>query len=183
MSNDCDLQHILIEKLQKASHRQKIATLVASDYIQLMSFPPSQETVSIAEVITEAISFIKDPRYVNFQNELSYGNLVLGPKQNDLKIIANRYFLYNFYTTILQWLKGHKTSIEIEVINPIAIEIKISIPFDGFLSNIQGFALIAQYIPFVTGFFNGRAWLTQNTINIIYPLIVDEPYLNHLMFS
>jgi hypothetical protein len=54
--------------LQTASHRQRISTLIASDFIQLLSLPPEIGQTSLSKVISKIWSSVSDLSRIRYHN-------------------------------------------------------------------------------------------------------------------
>lgn len=166
------LAAMLLQKLLRASHRQKVSTLIASDFLQLITTPPLIHATSLVKILTTGLSHSPFTSQVKF-NISSF--IKAGSIGHINPIIwGNFYFLSNFFTTLLSWLETEIITLEISTINPVSTQVTISIPDELFLSNIQGFSLIPHYLQYVVAYFNGCSWVTQNSINILFPLALSE---------
>jgi hypothetical protein len=165
---DEEVAPLILSKILQASHRQKISTLIASDLIQLLTTPPETHPISLARILKESLSRFPPPIQINF----SLGSLIkIGAVEHIHPfILGNQEFLEHFFGTIFSWLEMEEATVEMEIINPVTVKVSIRIPNDQFLTNIQGFYLISHYIEYVIGYFNGRSWLDQTSINIMFPL-------------
>ncbi len=170
-----DSKHLVamvLQKLLRASHRHKVSTLIASDFLQLITTPPLIHAISLAKILTTGLSHSPFTSQVKFHISSSIKAGSIG-HINPI-IWGNFYFLSNFFTTLLSWLETETITLEISTINPVSTQVTISIPNEFFLSNIQGFSLIPHYLHYVVAYFNGCSWVTQNSINILFPLALSE---------
>lgn len=172
LASSRDQAPILLQKLLRASHRQRISTLIASDFLQLQTTTPIIRAMSLIKILSSSLSHSPYTSKVRFIissstniDDLGYINPI---------IWGNFFFLSNFFTTLFSWLKTRKIILELTVINPVSVQIILSIPEDQFLSDIQGFPLLPHYLSFIVAYFNGCTWLTQNSINILFPLALPE---------
>jgi len=168
LASSRDQAPILLQKLLRAAHRQRISTLIASDFLQLQTTSPIIQAISLIKVLSSSFShspYTSKARFVISSpikvDTLSYINPI---------IWGNFFFLSNFFTTLFSWLKTEPIIMEMTPINPVSVQVTMSIPEDHFLSEIQGFSLLPHYLYFIAAYFNGCAWLTQNSINILFPL-------------
>ncbi|MFX1514942.1 MAG: hypothetical protein ACFFC6_01445 [Promethearchaeota archaeon] len=172
LAGSTDQASILLQKLLQASHRQRISTLIASDFLQLQTTSPIIRTISLLKILTSSLAHSPYTSQVRFIISSSINVDTLG-YINPI-IWGNFFFLSNFFTTLYSWLKTKPIIMEMTSINPVSVQIIISIPEDQFLSDIQGFSLLPHYLYFIAAYFNGCAWLTQNAINILFPLALPE---------
>ena len=162
---------ILLRKLLRASHRQKISTLIASDFLQLLTSAPTIYSISLTEILTRGLSHSPATSQVKFHLASSImSDLICNI--NPI-ILGNFHFLTNFFTTLLSWLETELVTLEMEIINPVSVQVSMNIPHDHFLSNIQGFPLIPHYLNYITAYFNSCSWITQSSINILFPLVLS----------
>ncbi|MFW9906085.1 MAG: hypothetical protein ACFFFH_17310 [Candidatus Thorarchaeota archaeon] len=163
-----DQAPLLLQKLLRASHRQRVSTLIASDFLQLQTNSPIIRTFPFVKILTSSLSHSPFTSKVRF---VISSPLNTEPIANLNPIIwGNFYFLSNFFTTLYSWLKTKPITMEMTTINPVSVKVTISIPEDQFLSDIQGYSLIPYYLHFIVAYFNGCSWVTQNAINILFPL-------------
>jgi hypothetical protein len=160
----------LVHKIIKASHHQRISTLVASDFIQLISSPPQISRVSLLNILMH--SFTQLPNSTQLVFLITVRSDILNHIHPT--IWGNTHYLASFFSTILYWIP-YQLTIELEIVNPISIQLNINCPSDQYLSAIKGFMLISHYLKYVTAYFNCRAWISQQVINIIFPLF-DSSY-------
>ncbi|MFX1508253.1 MAG: hypothetical protein ACFFDC_19395 [Promethearchaeota archaeon] len=167
-----DQAPILLQKLLKASHRQRVSTLIASDFLQLQTTSPIIRALPLVKILTSSLShspFTSKVRYIISSSVKTTSIGYLNPI-----IWGNYYFLSNFFTTLFSWLKTKPITMEMTTINPVSVQISMRIPEDQFLSDIQGYSLIPHYLHFIVAYFNGCSWVTQNAINILFPLTLDS---------
>ncbi|MFX0123900.1 MAG: hypothetical protein ACFFAE_09700 [Candidatus Hodarchaeota archaeon] len=172
------LAPVLLRKLLRASHRQKIATLIASDFLQLNTVSPSIHPISLVKILTSGLShspFTNQAKFF-FSSSLEPGSI---DHVNPI-IWGNFYFLSNFFTTLFSWLETEHITLEMRTINPVSVKVTVSIPDDHFLSNIQGFSLIPHYLQYIVAYFNGCSWVTQNSIDILFPQVLVELSLDKI---
>ncbi len=165
------LAPMLLRKLLRASHRQKISTLIASDFLQLLTSTPSIYSISLTEILTSGLSHSPVTDQVKFYLTSSIKSDLMG-HINPI-ILGNFHFLANFFTTLLSWLETESVTLEMEIINPVSVQVSMNIPYDHFLSNIQGFPLIPHYLNYIAAYFNSCSWITQSSINILFPLVLS----------
>lgn len=166
------LASMLLQKLLRASHRQKIATLIASDFLQLITTPPKIQAISLVKILTSGLSHSPFTSQVKFRLSSSIKADSIG-HINPI-IWGNFYFLANFFTTLLSWLETVLVALEMKIINLVSVQVTMSIPDDHFLSNIQGFSLIPHYLHYIVAYFNGCSWVNQSSINILFPLALTN---------
>ncbi|MHA2246310.1 MAG: hypothetical protein ACXADY_15205 [Candidatus Hodarchaeales archaeon] len=158
----------LLRKLLRASHRQKIATLIASDFLQLRTSSTSIHPVPLIKILTSGLSHSPFTTQMKFYISSTLRTDLVG-HINPI-IWGNFHFLSNFFTTLLSWLETESIILEMRTINPVSVQVTISIPDDHFLSYIQGFSLVTRYLRYIIAYFNGCSWVTQNSINILFPM-------------
>lgn len=157
----------IIQTMMKSSKRQKVATLIASDFIILLTSPPEIYSISLMELIQHSFNLLNLKRtHLNFHFPLNSANL----KKNHPRLLGNYHFLKSSIKTLLNWLSDDDIILEINILNPVTVLISLSISDEFFLSELEGYPLIHPYISYIAAYFNGRAWLTQNTINLLFPL-------------
>jgi hypothetical protein len=162
----------VIQRFSQVAYRQKILTIIVTDLIQLLLNPPNIYPVSLTNVLRTSFHYVCCSSNTQF-------NMISSQDQNDLEtsnpeIWASSYFPENIFSSILTWLRGLPITIEVELMNNFSVGISFSIPSDSLLTTLQGFSLVAHYLQFFTSYFNGRLWLTQNSINIILPCVHSE---------
>jgi hypothetical protein len=162
----------LFETLRTASHRQKMSTLIASDFIQLLSSPPPLSPARLSGVISKSWGSSPDPSRVRFHVHAGNGHSESLFNPNPV-IYGSEHFLANFCITTLTWFESEPVTIEIEQINRVSTRISFCIPYDHYLSSLQSYRLINHYFQYITAYFNLRCWLTQSTFNILFPLSIN----------
>lgn len=155
----------LFHRLLEASHRQRFSTLIASDLVQLISFPPKISPVSLLNILK---SFTQLPESTQITFHMS----------NNPTIWGNNSFLASFFSTLL-YLIPYQVTLEIEMVNPFSIQVSVLLPSDHYLSSIKGFILLTYYLNFVASYFNARQWVTQQSIFLIFPLKGDSNFGLH----
>lgn len=158
----------LVHQLVKASQRQKVSTLIASDFIQLISSPPIISHTSLLNSLMR--SFTYQPTTLIDFNISSVPSMT---KQMDPLIFGNAHFLANFLSTLLYWIP-YKVTVELQILNLFSVQINITIPHEYYLSSLNGFLLVSNYIQYIAAFFNGRAWISHHTISLIFPLVLTS---------
>ncbi|MHA1979264.1 MAG: hypothetical protein ACW98I_20345, partial [Candidatus Hodarchaeales archaeon] len=157
--------------LQTASHRQKISTLIASDFIQLLSLPPEIGQTSLSKVVSKIWSSYSDPSRIRYHNHS--GNKSRGHFHNpNPTIYGNEHFMENFFSTTLSWFEKQPVTIEVEQMNHVSSRISFCIPFIEHLSSLMSYRLINHYFQYIAAYFNFRVYLTQSTLNFIMPVII-----------
>ncbi len=163
----------LFETLRTASHRQKMSTLIASDFIQLLSSPPLLSPATLSGVISKSWSSSPDPSRVRFHVQADNGYNEPYFNANPV-IYGSEHFLANFCITTLTWFETEPVTIELEQINRVSIRLSFCIPYDHYLSSLQSYRLINHYFQYIAAYFNLRCWLTQSTFNLVFPLSIDQ---------
>jgi hypothetical protein len=157
--------------LQNAAHRQKISTLIASDFIQLLSLPPEIGQTSLSKVISKIWSSVSDPSRIRYHDHS--GNKSRGHFYNpNPTIYGNEHFLENFFSTTLNWFEKQPVTIEMEQVNRVSSRISFCIPFKEHMSSLMSYRLINHYFQYIAAYFNFRVYLTQSTLNFIMPVII-----------
>jgi hypothetical protein len=157
----------VVQRFSHVAYRQKILTIIVTDLIQLFLNPPNIYPVSLSNVLRTSFHYLRNSTNTQF-NLISSGELDI----SNLEIWASSYFPENIFSTILTWLQGFPITIEVEIMNNFSVGISFSIPSElSFLTTLQGFSLVSHYLQFFTSYFNGRLWLSQNSINIILPSV------------
>ena len=160
----------LYNTLNRASHRQKLSTLIASDVIQLITFSPSLTLTLLSRVISLGWSSLTDPSKVRFHINSSYGFQKVFFDPNPI-LYGNEQFLSNFFSTTLSWFENRPVTIEVEQVNRVSLRISFCIPYDQYLSSLTSYKLMVHYFNYIAAYFNFRIYLTQSTLNIILPII------------
>ncbi|MHA2238707.1 MAG: hypothetical protein ACXAB2_10125 [Candidatus Hodarchaeales archaeon] len=162
----------LYKTLRKTSNQQQVCTLIAADFIQLSNTNPVISPTSLSKIISKSWGSLQDPTRVQFNICLSDGksNQFFNPNPF---FYGNELFLINFFKTTLSWFENESVTVEIEQENRISMRISFSIPFDQYLSTLQNYRLVNQYLVYITAFYNLRCWITQSTLNITLPLIMN----------
>ena len=172
MAENEDLAPMVLNKLLRAAHRQKVSTLVASDFIQLVTIPPLIYPTSLIKILSDGLSHSPALSRNKFCLESSIETFTLG--HVNPVILGNFHYLTKFFSTLLIWLEAEPVTVELEIINPISVQVSLNVPHNHFLSNNQGFSLIPHYVDYFAANFNARAWVTQTSINILFPLVLSD---------
>ena len=161
----------IFKTLRSASQRQKLSTLIASDFIQLLTLPPEIVLTSLSKVISRIWSFARDHSHIKYHNHSGnkFQDIKFDPNPN---IYGNEYFLENFFRTTLNWFENQPVTIEIDRLNSAACKISFCIPFKEHMSSLMSYRLINHYFQYVAAYFNFRVYLTQSTLNFIMPVII-----------
>jgi hypothetical protein len=159
----------VIQRFSHVAYRQKILTIIVTDLIQLLLNPPNIYPVSLANVLRTSFHYLRNSSNTQFNMISSLESD--GLETSNPEIWASSHFPENLFSTILTWLRGFPITIEVEIMNNFSAGISFSIPSDTLLTTLEGFNLVSHYLKFFTSYFNGRLWLTQNTINIILPCV------------
>ena len=162
----------VIQRFSHVAYRQKILTIIVTDLIQLLLNPPNIYPVSLSNVLRTSFYYLRNSSntQLNMISSLDSDGL----ETSNPEIWASSYFPENLFSTILTWLRGFPITIEVEIMNGFSVGISFSIPSDTLLTTLEGFSLVSYYLQFFTSYFNGRLWLTQNSINIILPCVYSE---------
>ncbi|MFX0123354.1 MAG: hypothetical protein ACFFAE_06915 [Candidatus Hodarchaeota archaeon] len=158
----------VIQRFSHVAYRQKILTIIVTDLIQLLLNPPNIYPVSLSSVLRSSFHYVRTSSNTQF-NMISSSDPDL--ETSNPEIWASSHFPENLFSAILTWLQGFPITIEVEIMNNFSVGISFSVPSDSLLTTLQGFSLIAHYLKFFTSYFNGRLWLTQNSINIVLPCV------------
>jgi hypothetical protein len=161
----------ILKILNNASYRQKLSTLIASDFIQLLSLPPELRPTALSKVISRIWSSVIDPSRIRYHFHSGDKSRSIFTNPNPI-IYGNENFLSNFLSTTLSWFEKQPVTIEMEQINRMSIKISFCIPFANHLSSLMNYRLINHYFQYIAAYFNFRVYLTQSTLNIILPLII-----------
>ncbi|MFW9779484.1 MAG: hypothetical protein ACFFE8_11570 [Candidatus Heimdallarchaeota archaeon] len=159
---------LILSRILQASHRQKISTLIASDIIQLITTPPITHPICLARILKGSLSHFPLLAQMNF----TLGSMVKTDTIEHVNpaIWGNPGFLEHFFDTLFSWLEMEDVMVEMETVNPVTVKVCVRIPPDQFLPYIQGFRMISHYVEYVVAYFNGRSWVDQTSINILFPL-------------
>ena len=160
----------VVQRFSHVAYRQKILTIIVTDLIQLLLNPPNIYPVSLSNVLRTSFQYLRNSSNTQFNmiSSLNYDGL----ETSNPEIWASSHFPENLFSTILTWLRGFPITIEVEMMNNFSVGISFSIPSEhSLLTTLQGFSLVSHYLQFFTSYFNGRLWLTQNSINIILPCV------------
>ncbi|MHA2173217.1 MAG: hypothetical protein ACXABI_00165 [Candidatus Hodarchaeales archaeon] len=162
----------LYKLLRKTSNQQQLCTLIATDFIQLLNNNPEISPTSLSKIISKSWGTLQDPTRVQFNICVSDGksNQFFNPNPF---FYGNELFLTNFFKTTLAWFENGSVTVELEQENRISMRISFSIPFDQYLSTLQNYRLVNHYLVYITAFYNLRCWITQSTLNIVFPLIMN----------
>lgn len=160
----------LFKILKNASHRQKLSTLISSDFIQLLSQPPKLGRTELSKVISRSWSSVSDPSLIKYHSHSTDNCQGLAFDPNPI-IYGNEHFLTNFFSTTLAWFEKQPVTIEMELINRISARISFCIPFTNHLSSLMSYRLFNHYFQYIAAYFNLRVYLTQSTLNIILPIV------------
>ena len=157
--------------LQNASLRQKLSTLIASDFIQLLSQPPEITQTSLSRVISKIWSSASDLSRIRYHDHSLYksGGSYSNPNPT---VYGNEHFLENFFSTTLNWFEKQPITIEMEQVNHVSTRISFCIPFKEHMSSLMSYRLINHYFQYIAAYFNFRVYLTQSTLNFIMPVII-----------
>jgi hypothetical protein len=156
----------LVHSLLEASRRQRVSTLIASDLIQLISSPPKISSVFLLNILMKSFNQLPESTQINFR--LSNNPIIWG----------NNSYLASFFSTLL-YLIPYQVTLDVDIINPFSIQVSILTTSDQYLSSIKGFILLSNYLNYVSSYFNARQWITQQSINIIFPLKSDSDFGIH----
>jgi hypothetical protein len=167
----------LFKTLQTASHRQKLSTLIASDLIQILSYPPPLTLSPLSGILSKSWGFSPDPSRVRFHVQVGNGYSDSYFQPNPI-IYGDEHFLTNFCITALTWFETEPVTIELEQLNSVSTRLSFCIPYSHYLSSLQSYRLINHYLQYVAAYFNLRCWLTQSTFNLVFPLSLDKKVSN-----
>ncbi|MFX0171876.1 MAG: hypothetical protein ACFE9L_08150 [Candidatus Hodarchaeota archaeon] len=170
MRNMESIDQRVMYRFINAAQRQKISTIITTDLVQLLLYPPIVQPVSLTGVLRHSLKYLQQSSNTRF-NLLSLTNK---PETYHPDIFGSSNYPGNVFSTLLTWLHGVPITLEMEIINKFSVGITFNIPDDFLLSTIQGFSLIANYLSFFTSFFNSRSWMTHNSINLIFPRVFLE---------
>jgi len=171
MKNMDSIDQRVIHRFTRAAFRQKISTIITTDLVQLMLYPPIIQPISLTGVLRHSLKYLQKSCSNTRFNIVSSSN---GHRTHTPEIFGSSRFPENIFSTLLTWLQGVPITLEMEIINNFSVGISLIIPDDFLLSTIQGFSLIAHYLRFFTSYFNSRSWMTHNSINIIFPRVLSE---------
>ncbi len=167
----------LFKTLQTASLRQKLSTLIASDLIQILSFPPPLTPSPLSGVLSKSWGSYSNPSRVRFHIQVGNGHSNSYFEPNPI-IYGDEHFLVNFCITTLTWFETEPVTIELEQLNSVSTRLSFCIPFNHYLSSLQSYRLLIQYFQYIAAYFNLRCWLTQSTFNLVFPLSFNEKVSN-----
>ncbi len=146
-----------------------MSTLIASDFIQLLSLPPELGRTALFKVISRSWSSVSDPSRIRYHTHSADKSQGFNSDPNPI-IYGNEHFLVNFFSTTLSWFEKQPVTIELERQNRISTKISFCIPFENHLSSLMSYRLINHYFQYIAAYFNLRVYLTQSTLNIILPI-------------
>lgn len=158
----------LVHQLVKSSHRQKVSTLIASDFIQLISSPPIITHTSLLNILMRSFTYLP-ATLIDF----NISSVLPMTKQMDLIIWGNAHFLASFLSTLIYWIP-YQVTVELQILDNFSIKININAPSEYYLSSLNGFLLFSNYLKYIAAFFNGRAWISQHTISLVFPLVLTS---------
>ncbi|MHA2202487.1 MAG: hypothetical protein ACW991_02245 [Candidatus Hodarchaeales archaeon] len=166
----------VVQRFSHVAYRQKILTIIVTDLIQLLLNPPNIYPVSLSDVLRTSFHYIRSSSNTQF-NMISSLDLDDFETSNP-EIWGSSHFPENMFSTILTWLRGLPITIEVEIMNDFSVGISFSVPSDSLTKNLdnslttlEGYSLVSHYLKFFTSYFNGRLWVSQNSINIILPCV------------
>ena len=166
------LDQKLVQRFSRAAYRQKILTIIVSDLIQLLLSPPNFFPVSLSEVLRTCFGYLRNSSKTQF-------NLISSSSTDDYEtfdpeIWGSSHYPENIFSTLLTWLQGVPITLEVEIINKFSVGISFNVLDHFLLTTTQDFPLVTQYLRFFTSYFNCRLWMTQNSINIILPIVPSK---------
>lgn len=170
MRNMESIDQRVMHRFINAAQRQKISTIITTDLVQLLLYPPIVQPTSLTNVLRHSLKYLQKSSDTRF-NILSSTSML---ETHNPEILGSSNYPENVFSTLLTWLHGVPITLEMEILNKFSIGITFNIPDDFLLSTIQGFPLIAHYLNFFASYFNSRSWMTHNTINIIFPRVFLE---------
>jgi hypothetical protein len=161
----------LYKTLRKASNQQKVCALIASDFVELLSTDPEISPISLSKIISRSWESQQDPSRVRF-------NICVSSEKSKQYFNPNPVFygnensLSNFFKTILTWFENEQITIELEQENQISMRLSVNIPFSKHLSAFLNYRLVNHYLVYISAFYNLRCWITQSSLNIVFPLLL-----------
>ncbi|MHA2039730.1 MAG: hypothetical protein ACW98X_25220 [Promethearchaeota archaeon] len=170
MKNVDKLESDVIGRFTRAAARQKILSIISSDFIELLLGNHLLHPVSLHEILKSSLKYLQTSPKTQINIVSSSDSDIF--EQSSAEIWGSSHTPLNILSTVLAWLYGMFFTIEIEVINSFSIGISFNLPDNFLLTNHQGFPLIEHYLRFLTSYFNYNYWITQNTITIIFPRVI-----------
>lgn len=171
----------LLKILLNSSRRQKTITLISSDFIQLITSPPTIFSISFMDFLNNVYDFLLSKPQVKFKSKKSFKQIL--SRFIDPKIYGNFHFLTHFFRTLFLWFATIPVSLEIRSSTPISLQVKLSIPTNHNLSKFHCNSLMSNFLNFISAYFNYRFWMTPNSIIIEFPLVLSgkckEDYKKH----
>ena len=170
MKNLDNLESEVIERFARAASRQKISTIISSDFIEILLSTPNIYPVSLHRIFKTSLKYL--------QNSPNTQINILSSSETDLfehsttEIWGSSRVPLNIFSTVLAWMYGVPLTIEIEIINKFTMGMSFNLSDNFLLTNHQGYQLITHYLRFMTSYFNYNYWMTQNAINIVFPRII-----------
>jgi hypothetical protein len=165
---DNQLTSLIFEKIQRASRRQIISTLIASDFIQMITSMPRICSTSLIDILINSISNSPTVTQMKYHSNTTLESNIIGIF--DPFVFGDFHFLSDFFSNIMFWLETTPLTINMDILNNISVQVGISTPSNQNLSSFQGFSLIVHYLNYISAYVNSRSWVTQSSINIIFPL-------------
>jgi hypothetical protein len=172
MKNSENLDSEVINRFRRAAYRQKILSIVSSDFIELLLGNPLIQPVSLYEVLRRSLKYLQTSPRTRI-NIVSSSETDLF-EQSSTETWGGSHVPLNILSTVLAWLYGIPLTIEVEIINEFSMGISFNLPNNFLLTNHQGYSLIVHYLRFMTSYFNYRSWITQNAINIVFPRVLKK---------
>lgn len=172
MKNMESLESEVVERFARAASRQKISTIISTDFIELLLGNPILRPVSLHEILKTSLKYLQSSRNMRI-NIVSSSETDLF-RQSNAEIWGSSRVPLNIITTVLAWLYGIPLTIEIEIINRFSMGISFNLPDNFLLTNHQGYPLIAHYLRFMTSYFNCKYWFTQNAISVTFPRVIQN---------
>ncbi len=170
LRNTENLDSEVIERFHRAASRQKILSIVSSDFIELLLGSPMIHPVSLYEILRRSLKYLQTSPNTRI-NIVSSSEADLFD-QSTTETWGSSHVPLNILSTLLAWLYGVPLTLEIEIINEFSMGISFNLPNNFLITNHQGYPLIVHYLQFMTCYFNYRSWITQNAINIVFPRIL-----------
>jgi len=171
----------LFKILLNSSRRQKTIALISSDFIQLITSPPTIFSISFMDFLNNVYDFLLSKPRVKFKSKKSFKQIL--SRFIDPKIYGNFHFLTHFFRTLFLWLETKLVSFEIRSLTPISLQVNLSTPTNHNLSKFQCNSLMSNFLHFISAYFNYRSWMTPNSIIIEFPLVLSrkckEDYKKH----
>ena len=161
----------LYKIFKQASNRQKVSGLIASDFVELLSTNPRMSPTSLSKIIAKSWESQHDPTRIRLNICISGEESKMNFNPNPV-FYGNEHLLSNFFKTIFTWFENEQITVEIEQENQMTMRLSVSIPFNRYLSALQNFQLVNHYLIYISAFYNLRSWITQSTLNIVFPLVM-----------